>query len=175
MQPHVNSFVKSQLKAASKVLVDRLIKKAELLDAGVLQAMMEDGKLTTYNPADRSSRIIREPLYSSRRQSDQMSRSSSSRVPTSPTDSVQFGSVASGYAPPSQYGQEHRKSFAVELPADFYHPQPGSDKYQELPDTSRYSKSSRLDKGYNELSTMEETLEERGDGVLHYNLSRPKG
>ncbi|CRL17740.1 unnamed protein product [Penicillium camemberti] len=169
------SFVKGQLKAASKVLVDRLIKKAELLDAGVLQAMMEDGKLTTYNPADRSSRIIREPSYSSRRQSDQMSRSSSSRVPTSPTDSVQFGSVASGYAPPSQYGQEHRKSFAVELPADFYHPQPGAEKYQELPDTSRYSKSPRLDKGYNELSTMEETLEERGDGVLHSNSYRPKG
>ncbi|KAJ5694897.1 hypothetical protein N7536_005309 [Penicillium majusculum] len=169
------SFVKSQLKAASKVLVERLIKKAELLDAGVLQAMMEDGKLTTYNPADRSSRIMREPLYSSRRQSDQMSRSSSSRVPTSPTDSVQFGSVASGYAPPSQYGQEHRKSFAVELPADFYHPQPGSEKYQELPDTSRYSKSPRLDKGYNELSTMEETLEERGDGVLHSNSYRQNG
>lgn len=169
------SFVKSQLKAASKVLVDRLIKKAELLDAGVLQAMMEDGKLTTYNPADRSSRIMRELSYSSRRQSDQMSRSSSSRGPRSPTDSVQLGSMASGYALPSQYGHEHSKSFAVELPADFYHPQSGSDRYQELPDTSRHSKSSRLDKGYNELSTMEETSEERSEVVSPHNPYRQKG
>lgn len=49
------SFVRSQLKAASKVLVDRLIKKAELLDQGVLQAMMDNGKLKTINPADRSN------------------------------------------------------------------------------------------------------------------------
>jgi hypothetical protein len=51
----VISFVKSQMKSASKILVDRLIKKAELLDAGVLQAMMENGKLKTVNPNDRSN------------------------------------------------------------------------------------------------------------------------
>ncbi|KAJ5188696.1 hypothetical protein N7491_005017 [Penicillium cf. griseofulvum] len=140
------SFVKTQLKAASKVLVDRLIKKAELLDAGVLQGMMEDGKLTTYNPADRSSRIIRGSSVLSRR-SDQMS--SSSWAPRSPTESVQLGMA--GYASPVK---SDSKSFAAELPADFYHPQPGSDTYQELPDTSRYSKSG-LDKGYAELSSKE--------------------
>ncbi|KAF1809469.1 hypothetical protein P152DRAFT_384906, partial [Eremomyces bilateralis CBS 781.70] len=48
------SFVKAQLKAASKVLVDRLVKKAELIDSGTLIAMMENGKLKTINPADRS-------------------------------------------------------------------------------------------------------------------------
>ncbi|KAG9252561.1 uncharacterized protein F5Z01DRAFT_233262 [Emericellopsis atlantica] len=49
------SFVKSQLKAASKEMVDRIIRKAELLDAGTLQAMMTaDGKLKTVNPNDRS-------------------------------------------------------------------------------------------------------------------------
>ncbi|ORY66107.1 uncharacterized protein BCR38DRAFT_338755 [Pseudomassariella vexata] len=48
------SFVKSQLKAASKEMVDRIIKKAELLDAGALHAMIEDGKLKTINPNDRS-------------------------------------------------------------------------------------------------------------------------
>lgn len=47
-------FVKTQLKAASKEMVDRIIKKAELLDSGVLQAMIEDGKLKTINPNDRS-------------------------------------------------------------------------------------------------------------------------
>jgi hypothetical protein len=45
------SFVKKELKAASKVLVERLVRKAELLDAGVLQAMMENGRLKTVNPA----------------------------------------------------------------------------------------------------------------------------
>lgn len=49
------SFVKSQLKAASKEMVSRIIKKAELLDAGVLHAMIENGKLRTINPNDRST------------------------------------------------------------------------------------------------------------------------
>lgn len=47
-------FVRNQLKAASKEMVQRIIKKAELLDAGVLQGMMEDGMLKTVNPNDRS-------------------------------------------------------------------------------------------------------------------------
>lgn len=52
----VMSFVKSQLRAASKEMVGRIIKKAELLDAGVLHAMIEeDGKLKTINPNDRTS------------------------------------------------------------------------------------------------------------------------
>ncbi|KAL7796748.1 hypothetical protein V8C37DRAFT_371340 [Trichoderma ceciliae] len=49
------SFVKAQLKAANKEMVQRIIKKAELLDAGVLRAMMEDGRLRTVNPNDRST------------------------------------------------------------------------------------------------------------------------
>ncbi|KAK7975438.1 hypothetical protein PG989_013901 [Apiospora arundinis] len=51
------SFVKAQLKAASKEMVNRIIKKAELLDAGVLSAMIEDGKLRTVNPNDRSTTL----------------------------------------------------------------------------------------------------------------------
>ncbi|ROT36168.1 hypothetical protein SODALDRAFT_328536 [Sodiomyces alkalinus F11] len=50
-------FVKSELKAASKEMVSRIIKKAELLDAGVLSAMFEDGKLRTINPNDRSQSV----------------------------------------------------------------------------------------------------------------------
>ncbi|KAI8630551.1 hypothetical protein F5Y19DRAFT_463929 [Xylariaceae sp. FL1651] len=42
--------VKAQMKAASKEMVNRIIKKAELLDAGVLQAMIEDGRMKTFNP-----------------------------------------------------------------------------------------------------------------------------
>lgn len=53
----VMSFVKTQMKAASKEMVSRIIKKAELLDAGVLHAMIEDGKLKTINPNDRTTTI----------------------------------------------------------------------------------------------------------------------
>ncbi|KAL1840282.1 hypothetical protein VTJ49DRAFT_660 [Mycothermus thermophilus] len=59
----VMSFVKSQLKKAGGEMVRRIIKKAELLDVGVLQAMIEDGKLKTINPADRSN-PYRSPLPS---------------------------------------------------------------------------------------------------------------
>lgn len=48
------SFVKAQLKAASKEMVDRIIKKAELLDSGALTAMIENGRIKTQNPNDRS-------------------------------------------------------------------------------------------------------------------------
>ncbi|KAG5988435.1 hypothetical protein E4U43_004750 [Claviceps pusilla] len=47
-------FVKSQAKAANRQMVERIVKKAELLDAGILQAMMLDGKLKTINPNDLS-------------------------------------------------------------------------------------------------------------------------
>ena len=53
----VVGFVKAELKKASKEMVQRIIKKAELLDAGVLQGMIEDGKLRTINPADRSNTV----------------------------------------------------------------------------------------------------------------------
>ncbi|CAJ2513128.1 Uu.00g012470.m01.CDS01 [Anthostomella pinea] len=47
-------LVKSQMKTASREMVQRIIKKAELLDAGVLQAMIEDGKMKTFNPNDKT-------------------------------------------------------------------------------------------------------------------------
>ncbi|KAI0172256.1 hypothetical protein GGR52DRAFT_549632 [Hypoxylon sp. FL1284] len=47
-------MVKAQMKAASKDMVERIMKKAELIDAGVLQAMIEDGKIKTFNPNDRT-------------------------------------------------------------------------------------------------------------------------
>ncbi|KAJ4269792.1 hypothetical protein NW762_001461 [Fusarium torreyae] len=47
-------FVKAESRKASVDMVNRMVKKAELLDAGILKAMFEDGKLKTYNPNDRS-------------------------------------------------------------------------------------------------------------------------
>lgn len=48
------SFVKAESRKASVDMVNRMVKKAELLDAGLLKAMIEDGKLKTYNPNDRT-------------------------------------------------------------------------------------------------------------------------
>ncbi|KAI1770836.1 hypothetical protein F4818DRAFT_431185 [Hypoxylon cercidicola] len=47
-------IVKAGMKTASKEMVQRIIKKAELLDAGVLRAMIEDGKMKTFNPNDKT-------------------------------------------------------------------------------------------------------------------------
>lgn len=48
------TFVKKELRSATDVLISRLVKKAELVDAGILHAMMEDGMLKTTNPNNRS-------------------------------------------------------------------------------------------------------------------------
>ncbi|KAI1259755.1 hypothetical protein F5Y18DRAFT_408116 [Xylariaceae sp. FL1019] len=77
------STVKSQMKAASKEMVNRIIKKAELLDAGILRAMIEDGKMKTFNPLD--------PTYTGGLQearSPQLSPAApfgGMQIPTSPT------------------------------------------------------------------------------------------
>ena len=41
----LSGFVKKEMKAAAGVMVDRMTRKAELLDEGKLHAMFEDGKL----------------------------------------------------------------------------------------------------------------------------------
>ncbi|KAJ5703693.1 hypothetical protein N7493_011618 [Penicillium malachiteum] len=105
------SFVKNQLKAASKVLVERLIKKAELLDAGVLQAMFQDGKLRTFNPADRTS--------TSPFQLQTHFSQASAGLPQSPTGMSRWGSMSSSSSGPRaahSYYQGRRKSGVVELP-----------------------------------------------------------
>ncbi|KAL4746796.1 hypothetical protein BDW72DRAFT_28312 [Aspergillus terricola var. indicus] len=143
-------LVKGQQRAALKALIDRFVKKAELLDAGFLQAgTTEDGKLRTWNPADRSSSTataMMQPasptaLYSG--PGEMSPRSSSYQAPTSPTGQSHRGSVSS-QGTNLQYGRENRHSFPVELPADTpnepsYRPyRPGAEtgKSTELPDSS---------------------------------------
>jgi hypothetical protein len=163
------SFVKGQLKAASKVLVDRLIRKAELLDAGVLQGVVEGGKLMTFNPADLSDRVALQRGYSMR-VSDSMSRRSSACGMGSLTES---GSGSNACAPP-QYGRNQGKCVAVELPADFYYPQAGVEKYQELPDNSRPLSSSRLEKGNGGLIAMKDSDERRDEGLRYQPYRLPE-
>lgn len=114
------SFVKKETQAASKKMVERLIKKAELLDAGVLQGLMENGKLKTHNPADRRSVNQKSPLPS----------------PTQPYH-MPMSPAQSSASPHNQPGQSSRNSqghvppqhllgtnnVVMELPGDYYHPQ----------------------------------------------------
>ncbi|OLN83408.1 hypothetical protein CCHL11_03132 [Colletotrichum chlorophyti] len=135
------TFVKTQLKAASKEMVSRIIKKAELLDAGVLQAMIEDGKLRTINPADRSSAGMagaRSPTFPAQRpdgspRPESYSPSTPYRVPR-PVSGQNLRPGSQG-AYGAQYGQSMElpsqqqpnasepPSFIAELPGNFYHPQ----------------------------------------------------
>ncbi|KAL4882452.1 hypothetical protein BJY04DRAFT_187104 [Aspergillus karnatakaensis] len=145
------SFVKGQMKSSTKVLVDRFIKKAELLDKGVLQgAVDEDGRLRTFNPADRTSTYgteavgpvgpgpaspgLRRFSYQVPRSPSQMSRSesvSSSQSQSQPQSQHQHQHQFQPYQP-QQYQPYHRqdqaggKTFAAELPADTYHPLRGA-------------------------------------------------
>ena len=133
----VLSFVKKQLKAASKEMIQRILKKAELLGTGELQALMEGGKLKTFNPNDRS-------LYNG------LDRRSTGLAPSPglpssglPSPQMHYQHPDGPYRPPmspqQQYFQASRYSqqayqpqgFApVELPADYYETHGGA---AELP------------------------------------------
>ncbi|KAF2133281.1 hypothetical protein P153DRAFT_307949 [Dothidotthia symphoricarpi CBS 119687] len=111
------SFVKKETKAASKILVERLIRKAELLDSGILHGMMQGGKLKTVNPADRRS------------MQSQVSPQTSPRLtyhlPPSPMSPNHPGAAfpqqpGQHVAPDQLLGQNN---VVMELPGDFYHPQ----------------------------------------------------
>ncbi|WYZ40889.1 hypothetical protein EsH8_IV_001230 [Colletotrichum jinshuiense] len=142
----MTSFVKAQLKAASKEMVSRIIKKAELLDAGVLQAMIEDGKLKTINPADRTSTSatnMRSPTFPAQRPDgsprlESPSPTTAYQVPR-PGSMRQFRPGSQGsYGPPSsqlveapsQNNPPAQTSFIAELPGNFYHPQQQSNNLQ---------------------------------------------
>ncbi|KAK4145950.1 uncharacterized protein C8A04DRAFT_35251 [Dichotomopilus funicola] len=121
----VLSFAKSQLKKAGGEMVKRIIKKAELLDAGVLQAMIEDGKLKTINPADRSGGI-KSPTLSP----------VSPRFPQSVNSTPPPGSPPIPYQVPriqSSYGQYQRPGTASSQGHGPYQPPP--QMVQELPAT----------------------------------------
>ncbi|KAM0272260.1 hypothetical protein ACHAQH_008757 [Verticillium albo-atrum] len=144
----VVSFVRSQLKAASKEMVSRIIKKAELLDAGVLSAMIQDGKIKTINPNDRSSTNagLLSPTFAPKR-SPGLDGPASPAIPytiprastyiaappgqqrpgTSLSQGTQspYGAPVPQYAElPTQHYAPQQASFVAELPGNFYHAQP---------------------------------------------------
>ncbi|KAH6616485.1 hypothetical protein C7974DRAFT_45561 [Boeremia exigua] len=131
-------FVKKENKVASKVFVDRLIKKAELLDAGILQGMMDKGKLKTFNPADRSSMVPASPGPS-----PQHANLQPYNMPMSParSPSQSHHPVPQGYVPPGQLlGQN---TVVMELPGDYYHTQPSPGLLQPDHRLSNASEGSR--------------------------------
>ncbi|KAK0714695.1 hypothetical protein B0H67DRAFT_458508, partial [Lasiosphaeris hirsuta] len=162
----VIGFVKSQLKKAGGEMVQRIIKKAELLDAGVLQAMIEDGKLKTVNPADRRN-TIRSPLpsplnlrYSPQSQSNTPPPSSQSpRLPYQiprpqsvqpPQSQLQYRPSTAGSQPPS--GHNHQPAAfgygapggPVEMPAAEVKPSGGASFAVEMPGDFYYSNGNNI-------------------------------
>ncbi|KAJ4305005.1 hypothetical protein N0V90_000534 [Kalmusia sp. IMI 367209] len=126
------SFVKKEMKAASKVLVERMLKKAELLDSGALSAMMENGKLKTINPADRST-LAQNPA------SPNLPAKQPYKLPMSPMRSPAFPAQQMHLPPNQAQGQNN---VVMELPGDFYHPQPSPSHLQ--PQDTRYSTTSEM-------------------------------
>lgn len=149
----VVGFVKAQLKAASKEMVQRIIRKAELLDAGVLQAMMtQDGKLQTVNPMDRStpsnaglaSPTVGRPMSyqhpggSPSNSHTQPDSTPSPGYPSSPAPYYQRFSQQQMTPPPIPPKQHASSPQPMELPGDFqYHQRPqGSPRFNPNPSYS---------------------------------------
>jgi len=128
------SFVKKEMKAAAKIMVDRMVKKAELLDSGVLQAMFENGRLKTVNPADRTSQQQPQSPGFNPQHSSMSSRTShhpfipisEQKAPLYAPTMAQHPAYAQqqNYPYPQQqsYAQSQQQSFPMELAGDFYHP-----------------------------------------------------
>ena len=122
------SFVKKEMKAASKILVDRMLKKAELLDSGALSALMENGKLKTFNPADRSS-------GTKQAASTLLPNQQPYKVPVSPMAAAAVPAPQKNHPPQDQ-------GIVMELPGDFYYPQPSPN--QQTSQEKRFSTVSEL-------------------------------
>ncbi|KAI1171170.1 hypothetical protein F4777DRAFT_69222 [Nemania sp. FL0916] len=162
--------VKAQMKASSKEMVDRIIKKAELLDSGILKAMIEDGRMKTYKAQNVSYIGGLEDQVRSPQLSPPLSFGQPS--PKSPTipylvprpASLQYqqhpsrpGTSNSSAPYPAHWQQQQQQlqqqqpqhaelphntvlggtqGFPMELPGDFYHPQPSP---QPSPTTTNHA------------------------------------
>ena len=141
--PAMVSFVKKEMKAASKTMVDRLVKKAELIDSGVLNAMLEDGRLRTTNPADRSETFQRQSHYSL-----SLSPDFQAGYPQSPTMPGFQQPRQSPYARQSMYGQpspQHAQSMstpqglAIEMPGSTHFAAQQQQQQLQPPSQNRFS------------------------------------
>jgi len=133
------SFVKKELKAASKTMIERMIKKAELIDAGVLQAMFDDtGKLKTTNPNDRSQSyepsspgVLTPSVYGPN------GVNLRSPLQPHPSQSAYYGQ--SNYN--RTYSNSQQNGLAIEMPGDTQYGQSSSHLH---PSSSRFSSYSEM-------------------------------
>lgn len=133
------SFVKKEMQAAAKVMVDRLVKKAELLDSGALQLLMENGRLRTVNPADRSAQDHRSPQPSPT-QLYQMPVSPRLSPPYAQRQSMSYAQPDHQYAPPVPPKQLlGQNNVVMELPGDFCYPQPSPSHAQSNEKRASYA------------------------------------
>ncbi|KAK4457867.1 hypothetical protein QBC42DRAFT_211687, partial [Cladorrhinum samala] len=123
------SFVKSQAKKACADMVARIIKKAELLDAGVLSAMIEDGKLVTSNPADRRHTMMGNkpsplPSPSAANFSPSISGHSPPQVhsPRMPYQIPRMTSVNQGHSRPGTAGSQGFVGYSSPSPQPYQQP-----------------------------------------------------
>ncbi|KIW70891.1 hypothetical protein PV04_03124 [Phialophora macrospora] len=146
--PAMVSFVKKEMKAASKTMVDRLVKKAELIDSGVLSAMFEEGKLKTLNPADRSQTFQQQGHYSPSLLSP-MPQSAYPQSPSAP------GFPQSAYGRQSTYGTPSPQPQYAQLPPaqGLAIEMPGSTHFvQQPPSQQQLHPNHRFSSAVSELS-----------------------
>ncbi|KAG5983896.1 hypothetical protein E4U55_006808 [Claviceps digitariae] len=151
-------FVKSQAKAANKQMVERIVKKAGLLDAGILQAMMQSQRALNKSC---SSRLKLSAWKSS-------AHTSQYQLPTSPESPTQ--QTPHMFQAPSQHGPDAGKQSGAlaELPGDSQH-------YQYYHDYRRSASSSDLRWSQNQLGpSLAETqrLSISGGSMPHINGHR---
>ncbi|KAI1100716.1 hypothetical protein F4804DRAFT_318282 [Jackrogersella minutella] len=154
------SMVKAQMKAASKEMVGRIIKKAELLDAGILQAMIEDGKMKTFNPNDRTYT----GGLSAGMKSPPLSPGSPFHPPMSPSIPYQVPRPMS-----LQQGSRPGTASSLSYPAHW------QTQFQQL---NSYDQNNKIHQQYAELPTSQAPMSSQGaimelPGDFHHPQSSP--
>jgi len=131
------------MKAASKAMVERMIRKAELVDAGVLQAMFDEkGKLTTLSQNDR--RMTFEPTTPAPNspgtfQSVYGPNGINLRSPSHSSNRQSAYGRQSSYYPPNQQGGN---GLAIEMPGDTQYHANGAHLHPNDQRNSAYSELS---------------------------------
>lgn len=139
------SFVKKEQRKASQTMIDRMIKKAELIDAGVLQAMFDDsGRLKTNNPNDKST-AIREPASPGPFSPSVYGPNGINLRSASGSGSQhqRHSSYQSSPRPQSQYQPPSQNGLAIEMPGDMSYSQnhlsPPSNRFSNYSELASHS------------------------------------
>ncbi|KAF2482890.1 hypothetical protein BDY17DRAFT_265048 [Neohortaea acidophila] len=130
------SFVRKEMQEASRVMIDRMRRKAELLDEGKLLAMFQNGELKTSKPGQGAAATPLpppEPISDGEYSSSLSSRNSYATMNQQPPPDQQRRLS-------DKQGQGHYGVTPIELPGEYYHPQQqsGQANPQQQPLAFRY-------------------------------------